>query len=269
MQHEELIDSLRDQLSAGDRVVIANVGIGSRYLYSSIPIPDLMMFRKSYTKPDVTVFEIKAYKSDFGADVNEGKYRRYFDISNRVYFACRQGMIKKEDVPGDVGLYTYNEENKSWSCVKGAKRRECDLDRIEWFSILFALHDNQIRLRDLRERLVIGENINLEDIARNLPYQFANTIRNHREAMSELNKHEDELRRLVGMEVGGWWEIKNRIQELKEKACESDRQLVKLGFDLFKDALEGINSYNIDERIKQLNEYRDRIQQLKNKNESA
>ena len=251
MTHSDLIDSLAIQLHDPGRVVICGVGIGSRWLQGGhIPIPDVMMFKKSYTNPDVTIFEVKASRADFQSDINKGKYRKYLGISNRMFFALPAGMVQKEEVPVECGLWTWKKEKNSWSSRKAAQRRECDLNQIEWESIMFALHDNQIRFRDLSERIVADRNVELEHVAKNLHYEFGETIRKHRESVRKLKDLKDELAELLGCEAS-WTSIRYGIRKLKEdRGLTIDLDGVRSITLLLKEVVDGSLWYEEKDGIK-------------------
>lgn len=70
---------------------------------------DGLMVEKSYTTPSVTGYEIKVSRSDF---LNDNKWHLYLKYCNVFYFVCPSGMIKKEELPEDVGLLYYDPEKK-------------------------------------------------------------------------------------------------------------------------------------------------------------
>lgn len=54
----------------------------------------------------VIIYECKKTRSDFLADVRSGKYKKYLDHCHVLYFAAERGLIKPDEVPEGVGLYT-------------------------------------------------------------------------------------------------------------------------------------------------------------------
>jgi hypothetical protein len=56
---------------------------------------DAVAVKKSWTKPEITVYEVKVSRSDFTSD---DKWPRYAELANRFYFACQKGLITKKDV---------------------------------------------------------------------------------------------------------------------------------------------------------------------------
>jgi len=177
---------LADYLCAPNRIVWRGIGIGSRWLQGgNIPVPDVLVLRMSYNL-DLAAYECKASRSDFHADVNVGKYRRYFPICNRLFFAAPSGLLRKDDIPDHCGLLTFNADKKSWAVIKSARRREIELSQIDWLSLLFARAVDSHTARRLAERNVWEENLPLREKARRLGDALAVHIdklehRDHRE----------------------------------------------------------------------------------------
>jgi len=236
MSHHELVSDLADRCREFDaRMVISNVGIGSRWLQSSIPIPDVMMIKKSYTKPDITIYEVKATRRDFMQDVGKGKYRQYFNICHRFYFACPVGVLKKEEIPEGAGLTVYNKDKKSWSIVKASRRWEGNLDQIDWMSIMFALKESQTRVRRLSERVVFEENVDLEQRAKRLPSEFRRILEDHRTAYKALKEREESIRNILKLdERSGWYEIERVIERLVKKEPWDAGEDVQFALDILR-----------------------------------
>ena len=85
------------------------VRTGGSYFHGNDPllIFDGLMVEKSYTRPQITGYEIKVSRSDF---LNDNKWHLYLKYCNIFYFVCPTGMIKKEELSDDVGLLYYNPE---------------------------------------------------------------------------------------------------------------------------------------------------------------
>ncbi|MBQ6217358.1 MAG: MmcB family DNA repair protein [Erysipelotrichaceae bacterium] len=85
------------------------VRTGGSYFHGNDPllIFDGLMVEKSYTSPSVTGYEIKVSRSDF---LNDNKWHLYLKYCNVFYFVCPSGMIKKEELPENVGLLYYDPE---------------------------------------------------------------------------------------------------------------------------------------------------------------
>ncbi len=162
--HSTLINSLVQNRLQMKFIVFAEVGIGSRWLQrSTIPVPDVMTMRYSYTKSDLTIYEVKYSKQDFNSDTGQGKYQRYLSFCDRFYFAARSGLLKKAEVPDDAGLIVYSPQKNTWSVVKTSPRHKANLDALDWMSLMMAKYATQERVRRLEDRIVWQENWELSE----------------------------------------------------------------------------------------------------------
>ena len=186
LTHADLVGSLAAQLwLAGRRIVWKGVGVGSRWLQGgSIPVPDVLTVAISYTRPDFTNYEVKAQRQDFRSDVSAGKYRRYLDTCNRLFFAAPGGLIARTDVPAEAGLITYNADKQSWTVTKAAPRRECELAPWQWQSLLFARWEQGQQERRLRDTATAEGNRSL----RGARLTFASEVREALDKAEEYDK---------------------------------------------------------------------------------
>lgn len=131
MSHRELIESLAAHLGSPKICVWTEIPLGSVWLSQmsamKLPRADVLTMAKSFTKPTVTIYEVKESVSDFRHDVHDGKYLDYFKFCNRLYFACAAGTIPRGEVPDQAGLITLAKQG-SWATVKGAVTREYQPD---------------------------------------------------------------------------------------------------------------------------------------------
>lgn len=94
------------------------------------PAQGLLMFdglaiSKSWTNPCIRIYEIKVSRSDF---LRDGKYHLYKQYCHEMYFACPKGLIKKEELPDEIGLLYYNPETKALRQVKKGLYRKIKID---------------------------------------------------------------------------------------------------------------------------------------------
>lgn len=107
-------------------------GQGHRKLY----ILDAVAIKKSWTKPCIEGFEIKADRSDF---LRDKKWQNYQAYCHKFSFACPPGVIKPEELPGDVGLLYYSPEHDALFTKRRAMRREIDMRSAEVVGMLMYL----------------------------------------------------------------------------------------------------------------------------------
>ncbi len=71
---------------------------------------DGLAVTRSYKSPCITGYEIKISRSDFQRD---NKYHLYLQYCNEFYFVVTAGLLKKEEIPDNMGLiYYYPETGK-------------------------------------------------------------------------------------------------------------------------------------------------------------
>ena len=96
---------------------------------------------------------------------------------DRFYFACESGLIKKSEVPQQVGLIAYSISKDNWYVVKTSRRHTADLNQIEWMSLLFAKVLTIRHSRELKKKIDLREDIKLRDRAKNLGYDIRLQLR--------------------------------------------------------------------------------------------
>lgn len=84
---------------------------------------DGLAITKSYTKPCITGYEIKISRSDF---LQDAKWHLYLQYCNEFFFVVPKGLIKKEELPENVGLIYYNPDTNILRTVKKALYREIE-----------------------------------------------------------------------------------------------------------------------------------------------
>ncbi len=232
ISHSELIDKLVENRLTMHFIVFAEVGIGSRWLQgSNLPVPDVMTLRYSYTRPDVTIYDIKNSKQDFSQDVNKAKYKRYLTFCDRFYFATSIGLLRKNEVPEDAGLIVYSSGKNTWSVVKASPRYKAKLDQIEWQSLMMAKYATERRARRLKERIVWKENLSVADKVKNLSHEVALKIREV-EGVDEKIK---DIKKLVAEGLGidpeelykrSEWDLRNCIRKvIKQLTVPREKEL--------------------------------------------
>lgn len=85
---------------------------------------DAMAIYKSWTSPCIVIYEVKVSRSDF---LRDGKYHLYKQYCHEFYFVVPSGMVKKEEIPDDIGLMYYDPETKAIRTVKKALYRKIDI----------------------------------------------------------------------------------------------------------------------------------------------
>jgi len=151
--HQSLEMDLAGHLrQSGKRTVFRQPNVGSRWgTGGMMPIPDVMTIECSFTKPHITIYEVKAERSDFRRDITSGKWERYLAFCNRLYFATPAGLLKREELPEGVGLIVKGDNG--WNSVKAPPHRgDLALDESFWLALLFEGYDFALSVRDNEER---------------------------------------------------------------------------------------------------------------------
>ena len=76
---------------------------------------DGLAITKSYTKPCIIGYEIKVSRGDF---LQDGKWHLYLQYCNEFYFVVPHGLVKKDELPDNVGLIYYNPDTQALRTVK-------------------------------------------------------------------------------------------------------------------------------------------------------
>lgn len=93
--------------------------------HGSVHIFDSVAIKKSWSNPEIRIYEIKQSRSDFTGDK---KWEMYMDYCHKFYFVCPKDMIEPHEIPEKVGLI-YHSENyeKPLHNRIGATKRSIDL----------------------------------------------------------------------------------------------------------------------------------------------
>tara|TARA_A100001201_G_scaffold143757_1_gene147262 strand:- start:14844 stop:15668 length:825 start_codon:yes stop_codon:yes gene_type:complete len=112
--HDELARDLAAVVNNNETMAWCDMQLGP----AGSPRPDVFTLRKSYTRPEPTIYEIKVAKSDLQKDLAEGKSHKYFDFASRVYFCFPKGLADKADIPKCFGVRIRHEN--VWRTVRRA-----------------------------------------------------------------------------------------------------------------------------------------------------
>lgn len=76
---------------------------------------DAVAIKKSWANPCITAYEVKVDRQDF---LRDEKWPVYLGLCNRLAFACPEGLIQKDELPREVGLYWYKGEGKPFRIIR-------------------------------------------------------------------------------------------------------------------------------------------------------
>jgi hypothetical protein len=158
--------------------------------FTEIQIPGMQSSRADliamtphrYSTKDIRLYEVKLSRSAWLADK---KFQKYLDCCNRMYIACPQGIIKKAEVPKEIGLITYGANG--WRVVKAAKLNinppKMSVDFI--LSLLYRGYEESVKQRDLRDRIIAESNISLKKQAEKIGGEISRRLDKTKETQIE------------------------------------------------------------------------------------
>jgi hypothetical protein len=181
---------------------------------------DVVAVKPSYANKDVRIYEVKNTRSVFDGD---SKYEKYLDVCHRMYIACPQGLIKKEELPPKIGLIVKGENG--WHVIKAPQKnypKDFNIDFI--LSLLYRGYEETIVLRKLRDRIIMEDNASIKAHANKIGFEIGRRLDRDRETQVEewaskvtsLFKQyldiEDTQRRMGNLP--NIWEIENILQSV-------------------------------------------------------
>lgn len=149
--------------------------------FTEIQIPNMHSSRADiiamtphrYSTKDIKLYEVKLTRGTWLADK---KYQKYLDSCNRMYIACPKGLIKKDEVPNEIGLITRNDNG--WSVVKSPKLninpKNLNVDFV--LSLLYRGYEENKIQRDLRDRIIAESNVSLSKQAEKIGWEISRRL---------------------------------------------------------------------------------------------
>jgi hypothetical protein len=135
--HDGLVDDLANSFDPLLNAVFKTPPLGSQLLTRGVPIPDLLVIKKSYNQPNVRIYEVKRQRSDFRDDVKRGKWESYLPFCDRFYFALGPEVGEWRDLLAGTTAGVMVKKGSGWSTVRAAQKNP---HRKPWpEQVLFAL----------------------------------------------------------------------------------------------------------------------------------
>ncbi len=85
---------------------------------------DAVAIKKSWANPCISAYEVKVSRNDY---VRDDKWPGYMQYCNRFSFACPEGLIQKDELPPEVGLFWYKGDGKRFKIVRHPVFRTVDI----------------------------------------------------------------------------------------------------------------------------------------------
>jgi len=106
---------------------------------SALRIIDGLAFRKSWTKPCVTGYEVKCSRSDW---LRDDKWTDYLQYCHQFYLAAPKGVVEPGEVPAGVGLIHYLPDSQRIRLAVKAAPQKAELDAMLMFYILLTREES-------------------------------------------------------------------------------------------------------------------------------
>lgn len=141
---------------------------------------DVIAVKPAYTNKDIRIYEVKNNRSAFD---NDNKYTKYMESCHRFYIACPKGLIQKDELPPKVGLIYRNDNG--WYVVKAPRKNHPEITLDFAFSLLYHGHEETLKLRRIKDRIIFRENATLREQAYNIGKEIGRRLDKNRETQVE------------------------------------------------------------------------------------
>ncbi len=146
-------DIAEDLATAKGGIPFLNACLGSVWADGKTPRADLVVCRPTYKEFTLSIFEVKISRADFLSDIRSDKWRLYLPHCHRFYFAAKDGVCKKSDIPEEAGLMIRN--NKGWYTAKAAPRLTPSVPQETLLSLVFARQRRSAREKRIDDILAM------------------------------------------------------------------------------------------------------------------
>lgn len=238
--------ALKELHSGGSTYFLTECKTGSTYFP---PAQGLLKFdglaiTKSYTQPNIIGYEIKVSRSDFKQD---NKWHLYLQYCNEFYFVVPKGLVKKEELPDNVGLIYYNPDTQALRTAKKALYRQIEEPVGIYKYIVFSkLEEDRLPfyedkaeyavdyLKDRTAKKYIGSTLGSQ-MAKDLEeaYKRLEAVKNKEESVERWKKVEKLLRKhdLLGW---SWWKDDSWLEDLEQALNSSYPKELEFTLDALK-----------------------------------
>lgn len=207
--------SLAEHLWAGGWMTWLQMPMGAVQMQHYVPIADVFAMRKSYTAATPTIYEVKVSRGDFFADTGKGKYEKYLPHCSRLYFACPEGLVKRNEVPPGCGLIV--QHGKHWQVARAAQARGCKLDPLMLQALIMRGYEDFRGCRDLGDREKWRRNFDAQEFARQYGSKAAERLASAETVLEEAKELKKFLSKELGHEIRdtgqGLHELRRRVED--------------------------------------------------------
>lgn len=181
----ELQEDLAEFLRASGMLTFTEIQIPGMH---SSRADVIAMTPHRYSTKDIRLYEVKLTRGTWLADK---KFQKYLECCNRMYIACPKGVIKKDEVPKEIGLITRSDNG--WRVAKSPRLNinppKMDTDFV--LSLLYRGYEETIKQRDLRDRIIADSNSTLRQQAEKIGWEISRRLDKTKE--NQIEKWVEEL----------------------------------------------------------------------------
>lgn len=190
LTHRQLVNDLANHLEASDTIVFREPCIGR----GGSPMPDILRMRKSYTRTNISAYEVKASRSDLMQDVKNTKWENYLHVCDRFFFAIGNDFEYK-DIIEHLPVGIIRRSKSGWTTPRAAPLNPHRQPLDEETSLALLMHQsNKHRPKESRlSKLEVEREILLKDEVKNL-YRLHN--KKLADRISDVQRREQEVRHL-------------------------------------------------------------------------
>lgn len=205
---------------------------------------DGLAITKSYTKPNIIGYEIKVSRSDF---LQDNKWHLYLQYCNEFFFVVPKGLVKKDELPENVGLIYYDPDTSNLRTVKKALYRQIEEPVGVYKYIIFSkLEEDRIPfyedkaeyardyLKDQKDKKYIGFTLGSK-MAKDLEeaYKRLEAV-GHKEADIERWEKVEKLLRKHDLLGWSWYKDDSWLEDLEKALNSSYPKELELTLDALK-----------------------------------
>lgn len=201
---------------------------------------------RQFLRKEIRTYEVKTSRSDFLSDVARMKWKKYLEVTHRVYFAAPAGLLRKSEIPEGAGLIVLGENG--WSVVKTARSHEPkELNEDTILSILFSYDKDQKAFRSLRDRLTYEDNISLNGLAKKLGDEISRRLAG---CTPEVESDAEYIMRVVHENFGSKFDASKALKFAAAVYSKSD--VISSIASLLKKIADGSSKQIVEQSIKKL-----------------
>jgi len=156
--HAYIQQKLYEHLLSNDKqFVVREACLGSPNFVILCQRADALTIAKSQCNFRVTIYEVKATRSDLLNDLRSGKWKGYTDFCHSISFVTLKGIAEKSDIPLEAGWIEYNsDDNKFVTRRKSPISNDITFNSHVMMGLMFAYNrEERMRQAERDNRLQI------------------------------------------------------------------------------------------------------------------